>query len=212
MLIELSRKSNSSAAQLGRPHYHEALFQLVGLEGSDVAKAERPLRFPRSLAISCDSVTLRAGGVSVCSSTRVLANTRGLKERARSQRFERIESRVVDRGFQLQNVAMPLSFQLRRGRGWHHACGIMQQGYRVVRPKDRARRSVGKKMKKGMVKKWVDAVLYTTRKRRQARARTFPDQATAKLGGANRSTEIIKKKQNYIFKKIIRKIQIKKNK
>jgi len=67
-------------------------------------------------------------------------------------------------------------------------------------------------MKKGMVKKWVDAVLYTTRKRRQARARTFPDQATAKLGGANRSTEIIKKKQNYIFKKIIRKIQIKKNK
>jgi hypothetical protein len=50
VLIEPSWKSNPSAAQLGRLRHYKAFSQLVGLESSDVAKAERPLQFPRDLA------------------------------------------------------------------------------------------------------------------------------------------------------------------
>jgi hypothetical protein len=61
----------------------------------------------------------------------------------------------------------------------------------MMRPREPSEGVVGKGLKRRMVEQRGERGLYTARKRRLARARTFPDAEAAKLGGANRITQMI---------------------
>ena len=77
-------------------------------------------------------------------------------------------------------VALPIA-----GPGWNRRARLSE------RSETERERVVRSRLRRRWSREGEGDVFYTARKRRQARARALPNQAGAKPGGANRSTEII---------------------